>query len=362
MVRGRRVRAVIACSDGSDCCSPLPKRKVKLQSKFAHSVLSPVNKKNQIISQFFQAVEVDIDDAVCDLEVSSFDNRNNICIVDSDIPSDGINDLDDKEKEEFKEILATPLGKNGPADLDILSPATPHRIELKDEQEDKVKNEAKIVQEKIEKKIIIAPRARRRLNANNAVNQQPPAAKPTIKGNNNETSHKLTEYFPVRRSVRKTNKIALEEKQRTLEQNLRKGIEQGLRIRNFEGKGRGVVANKMFQRGDFVVEYSGDLIDTAEAKRREVKYAQDQNTGCYMYYFKHKSQQYCIDATAETGRLGRLVNHSRNGNLVTRTIDVDGLPRLVLVAKDTIEIGNEVTYDYGDRSKESLRYHPWLAY
>lgn len=69
-----------------------------------------------------------------------------------------------------------------------------------------------------------------------------------------------------------------------------------------------------------------------------------------------------IDATAETGRLGRLVNHSRNGNLIPRSITIDNKPRLVLLAKDDIKIGEELLYDYGDRSKESLEHHPWLAY
>lgn len=71
---------------------------------------------------------------------------------------------------------------------------------------------------------------------------------------------------------------------------------------------------------------------------------------------------YSVDATAETGKLGRLVNHSRNGNLITRTVSVDNKPRLVLIAKDDIKAGDEITYDYGDRSKESLKHHPWLAY
>lgn len=180
--------------------------------------------------------------------------------------------------------------------------------------------------------------------------------------NTQKTNHKLTEYFPVRRSVRKTKKIVLEEKQRFLEEVLRNGNEDGLLVREFEGKGRGVIAARPFFKGDFVVEYSGELIDINEARLREQKYAQDQSAGCYMYYFKHKNQQYCVDATAETGRLGRLVNHSRNGNLLTRTVSVDDRPRLVLIAKDTIEIGEEITYDYGDRSKESLRHHPWLAF
>lgn len=182
----------------------------------------------------------------------------------------------------------------------------------------------------------------------------------------------------MRRSVRKTKRTVLEEKQKTLEDCVRNKIEEGLEVQSFLGKGRGVIAVQSFSKGDFVVEYYGELIEIAEAKQREIKYAQDQNTGCYMYYFKHKSQQYwyvnvkfvwnfidysvfSIDATAETGRLGRLVNHSRNGNLITRTVLVDGVPRLVLIAKEDIAVGEEVTYDYGDRSKESLKYHPWLA-
>jgi histone-lysine N-methyltransferase SETD8 len=73
------------------------------------------------------------------------------------------------------------------------------------------------------------------------------------------------------------------------------------------------------------------------------------------------SSCFSVDATAETGRLGRLVNHSRSGNLITKTVSIMNRPHLVLIAKEDIPPGEEVMYDYGDRSKESLRYHPWLA-
>ncbi|KAL3271694.1 hypothetical protein HHI36_022166 [Cryptolaemus montrouzieri] len=232
----------------------------------------------------------------------------------------------------------------------VKSPPTPHRITLCTEnQEDKPKVKVEV---KNFQKPTIAPKARRKLNNNRLHILEEPLA-----GNN----HKLTDYFPVRRSVRKTKTTVLEEKQRCLEKALRNNVEDGLKICYFEDKGRGVVAEKPFSKGEFVVEYSGDLIDIPEAKKREEMYAMDQNTGCYMYYFKHNNQQYCIDATPESDRLGRLVNHSRNGNLQTRTISVDGKPRLVLIAKENIQIGEEILYDYGDRSKESLKHHPWLA-
>ncbi|CAG9559091.1 unnamed protein product [Danaus chrysippus] len=177
---------------------------------------------------------------------------------------------------------------------------------------------------------------------------------------NGNTNHKLTEYFPVRRSVRKTSKCVMAEKMRDFERAIREQREDGLQVAYFKDKGRGVVATKAFQRGEFVVEYAGELVGVAEARERERLYAQDPTKGCYMYYFRLQDQQYCIDATSESGRLGRLVNHSRTGNLVTKALWVDG-PRLVLVAGTDVQPGDELTYDYGDRSRESLRHHPWLA-
>lgn len=43
-------------------------------------------------------------------------------------------------------------------------------------------------------------------------------------------NHKLTEYFPVRRSVRKTKKTVLEEKQKHLEEAVMAKQEEGLEV------------------------------------------------------------------------------------------------------------------------------------
>lgn len=158
------------------------------------------------------------------------------------------------------------------------APTTPHRIELCTEVEEIIQNgEENEVAE-------VAP-----MPVLPTTVKQPPTAK---NKKSDQQSHKLTEYFPVRRSVRKTKKTVLEEKQRCLEHLLRHRIEEGLKVQIFDGKGRGVVAAKSFEKGDFVVEYSGDLIDIVEAKKREQIYAQDHKLGCYMYYFKYKGQQY----------------------------------------------------------------------
>ncbi|XP_059614191.1 histone-lysine N-methyltransferase PR-Set7 [Phlebotomus argentipes] len=185
----------------------------------------------------------------------------------------------------------------------------------------------------------------------------------TTKKLTNGTAQKsIKEFYKVRRSARKTKKEVQKEEQRAIEQAVAEGRERGLAVKLFKEKGRGVIATQAFGKGDFVVEYIGDLISNCEAGKREQIYAEDHNAGCYMYYFKHKNVQYCIDATKETGKMGRLVNHSRNGNLMTKIVDYKGRPHLVLLAKEDIEPGKELTYDYGDRSKESLLHHPWLAF
>ena len=63
-------------------------------------------------------------------------------------------------------------------------------------------------------------------------------------------------------------------------------------VRYFEGKALGVVASKDLLMGDFVVEYTGQLINMEEAKIREEKYAADANVGSYMYYFDHNKKKY----------------------------------------------------------------------
>ena len=68
-----------------------------------------------------------------------------------------------------------------------------------------------------------------------------------------------------------------------------------------------------------------------------------------------------LDATRPTQYLGRLLNHSRRGNCKTRVIGINNRPYLILEAARDIEVGEELLYDYGDRSPESLEAYPWLT-
>lgn len=60
----------------------------------------------------------------------------------------------------------------------------------------------------------------------------------------------------------------------------------------FPNKGRGIIAARDFTRGEYVVEYAGELVNLEEARKRESIYSKDASTGCYMYYFKFGSIHY----------------------------------------------------------------------
>lgn len=105
-------------------------------------------------------------------------------------------------------------------------------------------------------------------------------------------STQLTDFFPIRRSARKTKQAVEQEISQHIEMAIEKQLEDGLIVKVFPEKGRGIVAGRPFQRGEFVVEYIGELIDQTEADRREEDYAEKAEFGCYMYYFKHKEQQW----------------------------------------------------------------------
>ncbi|XP_025914560.1 N-lysine methyltransferase KMT5A isoform X3 [Apteryx rowi] len=175
-------------------------------------------------------------------------------------------------------------------------------------------------------------------------------------------NRKVTDYYPVRRSSRKSKSELQTEERKKIDELITSGKEEGMKIDYIDGKGRGVIATKHFNRGEFVVEYHGDLIEITDAKKREAVYAQDPSTGCYMYYFQYLSKTYCVDATKETNRLGRLINHSKCGNCQTKLHDIDGVPHLILIASRDIKAGEELLYDYGDRSKASIEAHPWLKH
>ncbi|CAF0834099.1 unnamed protein product [Brachionus calyciflorus] len=179
---------------------------------------------------------------------------------------------------------------------------------------------------------------------------------------NTSSNRKITDYFQIRKSSRKTKSDLEKEKRLLFEDLIKNNVEDGLEIRHMPDKGRGVFSCKYFKKGDFVCEYAGEMISYQLAKKREEMYAQDSSIGCYMYFFEYKSKIYCIDATAETDRLGRLLNHSKTeGNCRSQLFEINSKPHLILIAARDIQPGEEMLYDYGERNKTAIESHPWLA-
>ena len=85
-----------------------------------------------------------------------------------------------------------------------------------------------------------------------------------------------------------------------------------LEVVEIEGKGRGVLARKNFTKGEPVVEYKGQVVDDKQGEKRMRKLSQNVANIFFSktYAGSRCSLSFCVDATKETGRFGRLVNHS----------------------------------------------------
>ena len=109
---------------------------------------------------------------------------------------------------------------------------------------------------------------------------------------------RLENNAPPLPTLRRSARVPVAERERVERERLlsflsvQDDARHGLTIANYGQKGRGIKAVKSFSKGDFVVEYSGELLDIGTAKDLESKYSQDPSKGSYMLYFKHKGKQY----------------------------------------------------------------------
>ena len=65
----------------------------------------------------------------------------------------------------------------------------------------------------------------------------------------------------------------------------------------------------------------------------------------------------------EDGKPGRFINHSKlksRQNIVPKLVPIDQRPRILFFATRNIKKGEELLYDYNDRSEGALSAHSWL--
>ncbi|KAI6132920.1 hypothetical protein EV401DRAFT_1848992 [Pisolithus croceorrhizus] len=102
----------------------------------------------------------------------------------------------------------------------------------------------------------------------------------------------------------------------------------------------GLYAMERIARGEMVIEYVGEIIRAAVADKREKLYERQGIGSSYLFRI---DEDLVVDATKK-GNLGRLINHSCDPNCTAKIITINGEKKIVIYAKQDIELGDEITY------------------
>ena len=94
----------------------------------------------------------------------------------------------------------------------------------------------------------------------------------------------------------------------------------------------GLFAGKPYKKGQRIIEYTGETISSEEANRRG---------GKYLFELNDKKT---IDGKGRDN-LARYINHSCRPNCYPELNYAE--TRVFIIAKRTIQAGEELTYDYG---------------
>ena len=127
------------------------------------------------------------------------------------------------------------------------------------------------------------------------------------------------------------------------------------RIEQDEERGLCVIAERRFVKGEFLMEYEGELVPRTERKRREVIYLTN-NPGSYVVDAWWGPVQVAIDGTRALSTFGRLMNNAPNPNVIPWPSLLDVVPgqppRMALLCFKTIEAGEELFWRYGVKANE----------
>jgi len=104
----------------------------------------------------------------------------------------------------------------------------------------------------------------------------------------------------------------------------------------------GLYAMERITKGEMVIEYVGEVIRAAVADKREKAYERQGIGSSYLFRI---NEDLVVDATKK-GNLGRLINHSCEPKCTAKIITINGEKKIVIYAKQDIDLGDEITYDY----------------
>ncbi|XP_052762151.1 uncharacterized protein LOC128204786 [Mya arenaria] len=104
-------------------------------------------------------------------------------------------------------------------------------------------------------------------------------------------------------------------------------------------RGNGVFARQELLKGQFILEYRGELCKQ-----------QSDGDEMFKYHFRHNNKEYCIDASKDTC-LACMVNdldrYTKPNCKMVNVVDDRHQPRLCLYATEMISKDTELRYDYG---------------
>ncbi|KAK6016063.1 SET domain protein, partial [Ostertagia ostertagi] len=111
-------------------------------------------------------------------------------------------------------------------------------------------------------------------------------------------------------------------------------------------KGFGVQAVAPIKKGQFIIEYVGEVVSSEEFAKRLRRYGRDPS---HTHHYMFEIGSMIIDATKK-GNCSRFMNHSCEPNAVCEKWYVPRTPcaidRIGFFAKRDIELGEEITFDY----------------
>ncbi|KAI3785003.1 hypothetical protein L1987_44111 [Smallanthus sonchifolius] len=138
---------------------------------------------------------------------------------------------------------------------------------------------------------------------------------------------------------------------------LQNGVRVKLEVFKTEGKGWAVRAGEPIERGTFVCEYVGEVIDKNEANKRRQRLGREDCSFIYeidarvndMIRLIEGEATYAIDAT-KYGNVSRYINHSCSPNLENHQVLIESLDselsHIGLYASRDIPAGEELSFDY----------------
>ncbi|XP_068617326.1 histone-lysine N-methyltransferase SUV39H2-like isoform X1 [Battus philenor] len=127
-------------------------------------------------------------------------------------------------------------------------------------------------------------------------------------------------------------------------------------FRTSNGCGWGVRTEQKIKQGQFLCQYVGEVITFEEAEKRGREYDANGLTYLFDLDFNSVENPYVVDA-AHLGNVSHFINHSCDPNLGVWAVWADcldpNLPMLALFATRDIESGEEICFDYLQKSSDS---------